>query len=63
MPGMIFMFEAMVKGKLQACFMCDKCRKIFAFMNKEKLACPRCGGRAYPMNLDPVKGESRLITP
>jgi DNA-directed RNA polymerase subunit RPC12/RpoP len=71
MPGMIFIDNFKVNGKLQAGFMCDKCRKIFAFEHGEKLHCPYCGGRAYPMNIDPTPvekskkgvGGSRLIIP
>lgn len=57
------MFEVKVNGKLQASFMCDKCHKVFAFENGELLQCPKCKGRGFPMNLDPDKGESKIIMP
>jgi len=63
MPGAFFMFEAKVNGKLTALFQCDRCRKIFAFENEEKLYCPRCKVNLYPVNLEPDKGQSKIITP
>lgn len=69
MPAMRFMMNAKVNGKLTACFMCDVCRKIFAFEDNEKLYCPKCKRDGYPENLDPgpkeksfrIPGGSRLV--
>lgn len=71
MPGFFHMGPAKVNGKLQSLWMCDKCRKVFAFEHNEKLYCPHCKRDGYPMNLDPTPvekskrgvGGSRLIIP
>ncbi len=53
MPGFYHVGPVKVNGILQSAWMCDKCRKIFAFQNGETLQCPRCKGRGYPINSDP----------
>lgn len=71
MPGMIFMDNIKLHDKAQAMFMCDRCRKVFAFENGEKLYCPKCKENGYPLNRDPEPeekssrspGKSRLIIP
>lgn len=67
MPGFYFVRPIMKDGKLQSWWMCDKCRKHFAFENGELLYCPKCKERGYPLNVDPGvekshdPGESNLI--
>jgi len=63
MPGFYYMFPVEVSGKLHSAWRCDKCGKIFAFENNETLHCPKCKGRAYPMNMDVEETQSRIVTP
>jgi rRNA maturation endonuclease Nob1 len=61
MPGFIHLFPIVMHDKLMSAWICDVCRKIFAFENNEELKCPHCGGRGYPLNMDVEKTESKLI--
>lgn len=71
MPGMMFIDNFKINGKLQSGWLCDKCRTMWAFEDGEILHCKKCGGRAYPDGLDPTPvekskkgvGGSRLIIP
>lgn len=63
MPGMIFIDNFKINGKLQSGWMCEKCRTLWAFEDGEKLHCKKCGGRAYPMNLDPGPEEKSFKVP
>jgi rRNA maturation endonuclease Nob1 len=63
MPGMSFITNIRAHGIPMSVWKCDRCRKLFAFVTGEKLVCPKCGGFAYPMNLDPGsdQGKSEII--
>ncbi len=58
MAGMYLIKPIKVNGILMVSFMCDKCRKTFAYVHNEPLYCPHCKERGYPLNADPDKGES-----